>query len=83
MEALRSHFLVQERHLPDKSATYTPFKKSEKEAAHSRPTLGDPKDWGPPGSSVHEIFQARILEWVAIPSPGNSLGLRISEYGLR
>ena len=24
-----------------------------------------------PGSSVHEIFQARILEWVAIPSPGD------------
>jgi len=29
-------------------------------------TLGDPVDCGPPGSSVHEIFQARILEWVAI-----------------
>ena len=29
-------------------------------------TLGDPMDCVPPGSSVHEIFQARILEWVAI-----------------
>ena len=30
------------------------------------PTLCDPKDCSPPGSSVHGIFQARILEWVAI-----------------
>ena len=29
------------------------------------PTLCDPVDCGPPGSSVHGIFQARILEWVA------------------
>ena len=32
----------------------------------SCPTVCDPVDWSPPGSSVHEIFQARILEWVAI-----------------
>ena len=30
------------------------------------PTLCDPMDCNPPGSSVHEIFQARILEWVAV-----------------
>ena len=30
-------------------------------------TLRDPMDCSPPGSSVHGIFQARILEWVAIP----------------
>ena len=30
------------------------------------PTLGDPMDYSPPGSSVHGIFQARILEWVAM-----------------
>ena len=29
----------------------------------------DPIDWSPPGSSVHGISQARILEWVAIPLP--------------
>ena len=34
--------------------------------AQSRPTLCDPMDCRPPGSSVHEIFQARTLEWVAI-----------------
>ena len=32
----------------------------------SCPTLCDPMDYSPPGSTVHEIFQARILEWVAI-----------------
>ena len=30
------------------------------------PTLSDPMDCSLPGSSVHEIFQARVLEWVAI-----------------
>ena len=34
----------------------------------SRPTLCDPMDCSPPGSSAHEISQARILEWVAISS---------------
>ena len=33
----------------------------------SCPTLCDPMDCSPPGSSVHVILQARILEWVAIP----------------
>ena len=32
----------------------------------SYPTLYDPMDYRPPGPSVHEILQARILEWVAI-----------------
>ena len=34
--------------------------------AQSRPTLCNSLDCSPPGSSVHGIFQARILEWVAI-----------------
>ena len=34
--------------------------------AQSCLTLCDPMDYDPPGSSVHGIFQARILEWVAI-----------------
>ena len=34
-------------------------------------------DCSPPGSSVHGISQARILEWVAIPSPGDLPDLRI------
>jgi len=36
-------------------------------AAQSCPTPCDPMDWSPPGSSVHGILPARILEWVAIP----------------
>ena len=36
------------------------------EVAQSCPTLSDPMDCSPPGSSVHGIFQARILEWVTI-----------------
>ena len=34
-------------------------------------TLCDPMDCSLPGSSIHGIFQARILEWVAIPSLGD------------
>ena len=36
------------------------------EVAQSCPTLSDPTDCSLPGSSVHGIFQARVLEWVAI-----------------
>ena len=32
----------------------------------------DSKNWGPPGSSVLGILQARVLEWVAIPFPRGS-----------
>ena len=40
--------------------------KSEREVAHLCPTLSDPMDCSLPGSSIHGIFQARILEWGAI-----------------
>ena len=40
--------------------------KSESEVAQSCPTLRDPMDCSPPGSSAHGIFQARVLEWGAI-----------------
>ena len=40
--------------------------KSEREVAQSCSTLRDPMDCSPPGSSVHGIFQARVLEWGAI-----------------
>ena len=42
--------------------------KSESEVTQSCPTLDDPMDCSPPGSSIHGIFQARVLEWVALPS---------------
>ena len=41
---------------------------SESEVAQSCPTLSDPMDYSPPGSSVHGILQARALEWGAIAS---------------
>ena len=40
--------------------------KSESEVAQSCPTLSDPMDRSLPGSSIHGIFQARVLEWGAI-----------------
>ena len=42
--------------------------KSVREVTQSCPTLSDPMDCGPPGSSVHGIFQARVLELGAIAS---------------
>ena len=40
--------------------------KSEREVAQSYPTLSNSMDCSPPGSSVHGIFQARVLEWDVI-----------------
>ena len=40
---------------------------SESEVAQLCLTLCDPMDCSPPGSPVHGVLQARILEWVAIP----------------
>ena len=43
--------------------------KSESEVAQSCLTLSDPMDCSLPGSSIHGIFQARVLEWGAIAFP--------------
>ena len=40
--------------------------KRENEVAQLSPTLSDPMDCSPPGSSVHGMLQARVLEWGAI-----------------
>ena len=40
--------------------------KSEREVAQSCPTLRNPMDCSLPGSSIHGIFQAKVLEWGAI-----------------
>ena len=42
---------------------------NESEVAQLCLTLSDRMDFSPPGSSVHGIFQARVLEWGALPSP--------------
>ena len=47
--------------------------KSESEVTQSCPTLCDPMDCSLPGSSVHGIFQARVLEWGAIAFSNNGI----------
>ena len=56
--------------------------KSESEVAQPCPTLSDPMDCSLPGSSVHVIFQARVLEWVPLPSPGKGLSKAFSQLSL-
>ena len=46
--------------------------KKESEVTQSCPTLRNPVDCSPPGSSVHGIFQARVLEWGAITFSGQA-----------
>ena len=48
--------------------------KSESEVAQSCPTPRDRMDCSLPGSSVHRIFQAKVLEWVAIAFSSFVLG---------
>ena len=52
--------------------------KSESDVAQSCLTLSDPMDCSPPGPSVHGIFQARVLEWVAIAF--SEKAINISSY---
>ena len=52
--------------------------KSESEVTQSCPTLSDPMDCSLPGSSVHGIFQARVLEWGAIAFSNDCSGLPIT-----
>ena len=44
----------------------SPMHENESEVAQSCPILSDPMDCSPPGSSIHGILQARVLEWHAI-----------------
>ena len=52
--------------------------KSESEVAQSCPTPSDPMDCSPPGSSIHGIFWARVLGWVAIAF--SIWRMRVSKY---
>ena len=56
--------------------------KSESEVLQLCPTLSDPMDRSPPGSSVHGIFQARVLEWGAIDFLEQSISMYVihNEY---
>ena len=50
--------------------------KSESEVAQLCPTLSDPKDCSLPVSSVHGIFQARVLEWGAVAFSENYVNFK-------
>ena len=52
--------------------------KSESEVAQLCPTIRDPMDCSLPGSSIHGIFQARVLEWGAIAFSGHDPRPRFS-----
>ena len=54
--------------------------KSESEVTQSCPTLSDPMDFSLPGSSIHGIFQARVLEWVAIAFSMPALSTLLIHY---
>ena len=56
--------------------------KSEREVTQSCPTLSDPMDCSPPGSSIHGIFQARVLESGAIAFSSRGVGDRLKPVGL-
>ena len=53
--------------------------KSENEVAQSCPILSDPMDCSPPGSSVHGMFQARVLEWGAIAFSDTAKWIKIKK----
>ena len=54
--------------------------KSESEVAQSCPTPSDPMDCSLPGSSIHGIFQARVLEWVAIAFSRNCTKMKYFNF---
>ena len=64
------HFLLQYKEV-----------KSESEVDQSCPTPSDPMDCSLTGSSVHGIFQARVLEWGAIALSSNGRGFKFSCAG--
>ena len=66
------HFLLQGQPLRTSCKMNTISPLLESEVAQSCPTLRDPMDCSLPGSSVHGIFLARVLEWIAMPSSKRS-----------
>ena len=69
-----THLLFKTHHYIDLCGSPALYWKVKVLVSELCPTLGDPMDCSPPGSSVHRILQARMLEWVAISSSrGSSL----------
>ena len=76
------YFLQREQPRSFSSILEHGWHESESEVTQSSLTLCDPMDCSLPGSSVHGIFQARILEWVAISFSRRSSRPRIPNLGL-
>jgi len=57
--------------------------KSESEDTQLCPTLSDSMDWNLPGSSIHGIVQARVLEWVAVAFSARKVSHVIKLWQLR
>ena len=70
-QTFRGFLIVQIIALVDQESLRFIRANSESEIPQSCPTLYDPMDCSLSGSSVPGIFQARVLEWIAIPSPGD------------
>ena len=70
MVSLNAYFIFSSLCIEQYTHTHT-HTHTHTEVAQSCPTLCDPMDCSPPGSSVHRILQARILEWVVIPFFGD------------
>ena len=52
--------------------------KSESEVTQSCPTISDPMDCGPPGSSIHGIFHAKVLDWGAMAFSDHNASVQFS-----
>ena len=62
-QGTRSHMLQLRAHMPQLKILHATSSESESEVPQSCLTLSDPMDCSLPGSSVHGIFQAGVLEW--------------------
>ena len=60
--------IMSDSYNPQSSTVLMPAPYQMVSVAQSCPNVCDPMDCSPPGSSVHRILKARILEWVAMPS---------------
>ena len=72
MHKIRVHLTLLNIHL-NGNKVYAMYPLRHAKSLQSCPVLCDPVDYSPPGSSGHGILQARVLEWVAIPSSMGSL----------
>ena len=68
--SLKLRKLLHYNHIKNSISEFVPWVQAR--SLQSCPTLCDPIDYSPPGSSIHWILQARILEWFAMPSSRGS-----------